>query len=95
MVTRYTAGWVHENGEKKYFFGAGIKADYDGEIPEGFELRGEFPGSYYIVFCHRHFDYLSENSEVMKRAEDMAWNFDPKVLGFEWNEEMCPLRIQV
>ena len=89
VVTRYTAGWVHENGEKKYFFGAGIKSDYDGEIPEGFELRGEFPGSYYIVFCHRPFDYLSENSEVMKRVEDMAWNFDPKVLGFEWNEEVC------
>ena len=72
VVTRYTAGWVHENGEKKYFFGAGVKSDYDGEIPEGFELRGEFPGSYYIVFCHRPFDYLSENSEVMERVEDMA-----------------------
>ncbi len=89
VVTRFTAGWVHENGEKRYFFGAGVKSDYDGRIPDGFELRGEFPGSYYIVFCHRPFDYLSENNEVMKRVEDMAWNFAPNPLGFEWNEEVC------
>ncbi len=89
IVTRFTAGWTWEKGERGYFFGTGVPLDYSGEIPEGFELRGEFPGSYYIVFCHQPFDYLSENIEVMKRVEDLAWNFDPKPLGFEWNEDIC------
>lgn len=89
IVTGFTAGWAHENGESNYFFGAGVPLDYNGEIPEGFELRGEFPGSYYLVFCHQPFDYLSENGEVIKRVEEMAWNFDPKTIGFEWNEDMC------
>lgn len=89
IVTAFTAGWTWENGERNYFFGSGVPLDYKGEIPEGFELR-EVPGSYYIVFCHQPFDYLSENGEVMKRVEELAWNFNPKPLGFEWNEEICP-----
>ena len=83
------AGWTHENGDRKYFFGSGVKLDYNGEIPEGFELRGTFPDSYYIVFCHQPFDYLTENAEVMKRVEELAWNFDPKTIDFEWNEGEC------
>lgn len=89
IVTGFTAGWAYENGEHNYFFGAGVPLNYNGEIPEGFELRGEFPGSYYLVFCHQPFDYLSENGEVIKRVEEMAWNFDPKTIGFEWNEDIC------
>lgn len=89
VVTRFTAGWAWGKGERGYFFGAGVPLDYQGQIPEGFELRGEFPGSYYMVFCHQPFDYLSENGEVMKRVEEMAWNFDPKTIGFEWNESIC------
>lgn len=86
VVTRFTAGWTIENNSRSYFFGTGVPLDYNKEIPEGFELRGEFPGSYYIVFCHQPFDYLTENVEVMKRVEDLAWNFEPKTIGFEWNE---------
>lgn len=89
VVTRYTAGWTWGNGRREYFFGTGVPLDYQGDIPEGFELRGEFPGGYYLVFCHQPFDYLSENGEVMKRVEELAWSYDPKTLGFEWNEELC------
>lgn len=89
IVTRFTAGWQCENGERNYFFGTGVPTDYRGEIPEGFDLKGEFPGSYYFVFAHQPFDYLSENGEVMRRVEEMAWSFDPASLGFAWNEEVC------
>jgi len=89
VVTRFTAGWKWEEGRRKYFFGAGVPVDYSGQIPEGFELKGEFPGSYYIVFCHQPFDYLSENREVMERVDGLAWDFDPHTLGFEWNEDVC------
>ena len=89
IVTRFTAGWTWENGERSYFFGSGVPTGYRGTVPEGFELRGEFPGSYYIVFGHQPFDYLSENVEVMKRVEELAWNFEPGSLGFAWNEDVC------
>ena len=88
IVTAYTAGWAWEGSEKNYFFGAGVDCDYADEVPEGFELR-EVPESYYIVFSHPPFDYLTENMEVMKRVEDLAWSFDPASIGYEWNEDAC------
>lgn len=89
VVTRFTAGWTREKGERRYFFGAGVPVSCSGKVPEGFELRGEFPGSYYLVFCHQPFDYLTENAEVVRRVEEMAWSFDPKTMGYEWNEDVC------
>lgn len=91
IVTGMTAGWATENNECHYFFGAGVNTDYADEIPEGFELRGEFPGSYYLVFYHPPFDYLTGNCEVMKRVEEMAWSFDPHTIGYEWNEDVCQI----
>lgn len=88
IITAHTAGWTWNNGERTYFYGLGVETDYKGEIPEGFELR-ESEESEYIVFAHPPFDYLSENGEVMKRVEDLAWNFDPHTIGYEWNEDKC------
>lgn len=91
IVTAMTAGWCCQDGKRSYFFGAGVNPDYADEVPEGFELRGEFPGSYYLVFYHPPFDYVSENAEVMKRVEELAWNFDPRTIGYEWNEDACQI----
>ncbi len=102
VVTPHTAGWHYVNGERHYFYGLGVPADYDGPVPEGFEVR-EFPGSYYLVFYHPPFDYMEDNGEVMGRVEDLAWNYDlskdhvdPSGLStaagagrFQWNEEVC------
>lgn len=89
IVGGHTAGWTWKNGSKSYFYGLGVEVDYDGEIPEGFELRGEFPESYYLVFSHPPFDYLADNEEVMRSVHELAWNFDPTTIGYEWNEEVC------
>lgn len=88
IVTCHTAGWFNENGKKGYFYGFGVRSDYDGVVPEGFEMK-EFPGSYYLKFFHPPFDYLKDCGEVMKRVETMAWNYDPAQKGYLWNEEEC------
>jgi AraC family transcriptional regulator len=88
IVTAHTAGWVWKNGKKSYFYGIGVPIDYNGEIPEGFEIR-KIPASYYLVFFHPHFDYLKDNEEVMDRVEELAWNFEPSTRGYQWNEEVC------
>ncbi len=89
VVTNHTAGWKWVNGERKYFYGLGVDTDYNGSVPDGFVLTDIIPDSYYIVFSHPSFDYLSENTEVMRRVEELAWNFDPSVLGYQWNETDC------
>lgn len=94
VVTPHTAGWYKKDGERRYFYGLGVPEQYDGEIPKGFEIK-EFPGSYYLVFYHPPFDYLEDNGEVMKRVEDLAWNYDLKAdsafrgVEYEWNEDVC------
>ncbi|MCH5324394.1 MAG: helix-turn-helix transcriptional regulator [Eubacterium sp.] len=95
VVTGHTAGWTkNDRGERRYFYGIGVDADYDGVVPEGFEIR-EFPGSYYMVFYHPPFDYMKDNGEVMGRVENLAWNYDLKDYkdfggsGYEWNEDIC------
>lgn len=103
VVAPHTAGWHYVNGARRYFYGFGVPEDYDGPVPEGFELRA-FPGSYYLVFYHPPFDYMENNEEVMGRVEDLAWNYDledekPDPSGistsqrgggrFAWNEQAC------
>jgi len=88
-ITAHTAGWTWKNGERSYFYGLGLNVDQEVEIPEGFELRGIFEESEYIIFSHPPFDYETENVEVMKRVEELAWNFDPATIGYAWNEDKC------
>ena len=90
IIGRFTAGWDNSAEKQSYFFGGGIDAGAkDVEVPDGLELRGEFPGSYYLVFSHPPFKYPEENAEAMKRVEELAWSYDPTPLGFEWNEQEC------
>lgn len=103
VVTAHTAGWHYVDGQRRYFYGFGVPEDYSGPVPEGFEIRS-FPGSYYLVFFHPPFDYMEDNGEVMRRVEELAWNYDLENEGpassglstsargsgrFQWNEEVC------
>lgn len=80
-----TAGWFYQDGKKGYLYGIPVSAEYDGVIPEGMECR-DIPESEYLVFYHPPFDYLKDNDAVMGIVERAAWNFDPKQLGYEWDE---------
>lgn len=91
IITGHTAGWYYAGGERRYFYGTGMPLDYNGKIPEGFEMR-EFPASYYLVFFHPAFDYLKDNNEVMRKVEELSWNYDiEKESGgrYAWNEDAC------
>ena len=89
IVTAHTAGWTKDGEKRTYFYGTGVPLDYAGPVPEGFELR-EIPASDYLVFGYPSFDFMTENADVMGAVEKMAWNFDPSVMGYSWNEEDCP-----
>lgn len=90
IVTAHTAGWVKSGDKKTYFYGLGIPLEYAGKIPDGFSEK-EIPASDYLVFAYPAFDYLEENNEVMPAVENLAWGFDPAEIGYEWNEEACPI----
>ncbi|MDT3428601.1 AraC-like DNA-binding protein [Paenibacillus forsythiae] len=80
-----TAGWFYQDGQKGYLYGIPVSTDYDGPIPVGMECK-VIPESEYLVFFHPPFDYLKDNGAVMRTVEDVAWNFDPRSMGYEWDE---------
>lgn len=86
LVTAHTAGWRICGNERCYFYGMGVPADYDGVVPQGFELI-EVPGSYYQVVSHPPFDYMTENRTVMQRVERLAFGQECAVRGFQWKRE--------
>lgn len=90
IVTAHTAGWKMQDGKKIYFYGTGVPLDYDGEVPEGFEVR-EIPASDYLVFSFPVFDFMTENVDVMGAVEELAFHFDPSERGYSWNEENCQI----
>ena len=90
IVTAHTAGWKMKEGKKVYFYGTGVPMDYAGEVPNGFEIR-EIPASDYLVFSYPVFDFMTENVEVMGAVEKLAFSYDPAEMGYEWNEEDCPI----
>lgn len=92
IITGHTAGWYYnDSGERRYFYGTGVPADYSGEIPKGFDVR-EIPASYYLVFYHPPYDFMKDNGQVMGRVENLAWNYDidKECKGrYVWNEDAC------
>lgn len=88
IVTAHTAGSKWNGTNKTYFYGLGVPVSFNGNIPEGFEIY-TVPECYYLVFSHPPFEYPAENTQVMAIVEELAWNFDPKSMGFEWNENEC------
>lgn len=82
-----TAGWFYQNGQKGYLYGIPVSMEYDGPIPAEMECK-EVPESEYLVFFHPPFDYLKDNGAVMRVVEEAAWSFDPKAMGYQWDEEV-------
>ncbi|MBQ7849690.1 MAG: helix-turn-helix transcriptional regulator [Clostridia bacterium] len=84
VIPAHTAGWTINGDARRYFYGLGVPADYDGAIPAGFELR-DVPGGYYQVVSHPPFDYAEDNAEVMRRVEALAFENTCAVRGFRWS----------
>ena len=89
IITPHTAGWHLVNEERRYFYGLGVPVNYNGEVPDGFEIR-EIPGSYYLVFFYPPFDYLKDNANIMSMVENLAWNYDITTFQngkYIWNQD--------
>lgn len=86
IIGAHTAGWCICGDERTYFYGLGVPADYDGVVPQGFDLV-DVPGGYCQVVSHPPFDYVQDNAEVMHRVEKLAFDAPCAVRGFRWKED--------
>ena len=65
-----------------------VVADYSGEIPLGFDVI-DLPPCKYLVFQGEPYDDDKYDEAIGKLWENIA-NFNPKVYGYEWDDEVAP-----
>ena len=80
--------WLPEQykkpGTSTYVQGVEVDTDYDGAVPEGFDVI-TLPTAEYLVFQGEPF--LEENySEAIVALEHAMDKYDPKLIGYEWDD---------
>lgn len=65
-----------------------VSADYSGEIPTGFDVI-DLPPCKYLVFQGEPYDDDKYDEAIGKLWERTA-DFNPKVYGYEWDDEIAP-----
>lgn len=80
--------WLPERykkpGTSTYVQGVEVDTDYDGALPEGFDVI-TLPAAEYLVFQGEPF--LEENySEAIVALEHAMDKYDPKLIGYEWDD---------
>ncbi len=84
--------WLPEHlrtaGTGEYAQGVELPLDYQGDVPEGFDLI-ELPAAKMMIFqgpTYDDKDFIEEVAKVMKYID----SFDPSTYGYEWAPESAP-----
>ena len=81
--------WLPEKyrtpGTSEYVQGVEVSTDYNGEIPEGFEVL-ELPAAKYLMFQGEPFEE-EEYCEAIEAVQEAIGKYNPSVLGFSWDGE--------
>lgn len=81
-----------KEGTSEYVQGVEVPSDYNGEIPEGFEVI-DLPESTYLMFQGEPFeeeDYEQAISDIWKAME----KYNPEPLGFIWDNENPKIQLE-
>jgi len=87
--------WLPEKYRKantsKYVQGVEVTIDYDGEIPEGFDII-ELPKAKYLMFQGEPFkeDYC----EAIETVQRLMEKYDPSIIGYSWDEENPRIQLE-
>lgn len=79
-------------GTSEYVQGVEVASDYDGEIPEGFDVI-ELPAAKYIMFQGEPFaeeNYCQAIEEVWAAIE----KYNPATIGFEWDKSNPKIQLE-
>ncbi len=76
----------------EYVQGVEVESDYNGSVPEGFELI-ELPAAKYLLFRGEPFadeDYEQAITEIWQAEK----KYDPAFIGYEWDEENPRIQLE-
>ena len=84
--------WLPDNlrtpGTGVYAHGVDVPADYDGPVPEGFDLI-DLPAAKLLVFQGEPYDD-AHYAQAIGALWDRVATFNPEVYGYEYAEELAP-----
>ena len=76
----------------EYVQGVEVSKDYDGEVPEGFDVI-ELPAAKYLMFQREPFE--EENyCQAIEEVWDAMKKYDPSVIGCQWDESNPRIQLE-
>ena len=79
-------------GTSEYVQGVEVEPDYQGEVPEGFEVI-EFPASKFLMFQGEPFeeeDYVEAIGQIWEAAK----KYNPETIGYSWDDENPRIQLE-
>ncbi|MBT9776643.1 helix-turn-helix domain-containing protein [Clostridium sp. MCC353] len=70
-------------GTSEYVQGVEVPTDYDGPIPEGFDII-ELPAAKYLMFQGEPFEE-EDYCQAIDEVQDAISRYDPSVIGYSWD----------
>lgn len=79
-------------GTSEYVQGVEVELNYDGEIPEGFEVI-EFPSSKFLMFQGEPFEE-EDFAEAIGQIWEAAKKYNPESIGYCWDDENPRIQLE-
>ena len=88
--------WLPERyrkpGTSEYVQGVEVEPDYDGEVPEGFDVI-DLPEADFMVFQGEPFEE-TEYCAAIEGVQEAIRRFDPRGRGYRWDEENPRIQLE-
>ena len=78
--------------ENSYVQGCEVSLDYDGVVPEGFELI-EMPAADYLMFQGEPFDE-EDYEEAIREIWDAEQKYNPEIIGYQWDDSNPRIQLE-
>lgn len=91
-VCLWLKGTYRKPGTSVYVQGVEAPADYDGPVPDGFDVIS-LPAAEYLMFQGEPFE--EENyCEAISAVQQAMNRYDPSVIGYQWDEENPRIQLE-
>lgn len=81
-----------KEGTSEYVQGVEVPCDYDGEVPEGYDVI-ELPAAKYLMF--RGEPFMEEDFEdAIAEIQNAEKKYDPALAGFRWDSENPKIQLE-